>query len=218
MNDYRKLTKEDIEDTIKIFRDAMFFFAIVAYFTGWVYLNEYLGSFGIYLSNMELPFYYYLIYCYPPFIAIITEPSLSDFIGIVLIIIFSGFCFYSYRVKDLYGYVAAFFLFLCIIGVSFNLAVTKSSKHSLYVKSGGGKKINFHFKKEIGQKLDNELGRTLLNDNLNGSLRLIWRTKTDVYVVRSSKSNEEKLKSIHPTYRIPIKNFHYSQTIGNSSL
>ena len=204
-----------VKNIIAVLRDTIVFFAILLYFVGWVYLNEYLSHFGIYLSNLELPFYYYFIYSYSPIFSALLDPSLADILRFIVLVTLIIICVFSYKKSAKYGHISATALCVGIFLIFFHLALEKSHLHASYVINGGGKKIKFIFKEDVLKKYEKELRHGILKDNAESNLRLVWRTDKEVYAVRI----RNKLDPSRPivTYRIPNDLFLMTEVVGNYS-
>ena len=207
----RKLQLSDFKESIAIFRDLIIFFAIISYFMGWVYLNQYLGHFGLYLANIDIPFHYYFIFSYPPVFEAIHDPTWSDGLKLLILAISILACVVAYKMRVMAGYFAVAACFLCVIIVSFQLAVEKSQRHANYVLEGGGKKIAFVFTQDVTRVYGPQIDSTLLKANRDDRLRLVWRTDKEVYAVDVGDSKAPK-----PTYRIPVSSFVFSRAFGNT--
>lgn len=212
MNAFRRqLQLSDFKESVTIFRDLIIFFAIISYFMGWVYLNEYLSHFGLYLANLDIPFHYYFIFSYPPMLEAISEPTWSDGIYALVIIVMISLTVAAYKVRVMAGYFMVAACFLCILLIAFELASGKSQGHARYVLDGGGKKIAFIFDSEIVDVYGSAMADSLQAANIENRLRLVWRTDRDVYVVDVEGQYDGK-----PTFRVPVSSFVFSRVIGNT--
>ena len=52
----------DLASSIALLRDTAIFFAVISYFVGWIYLNEYLRPFGIQLATIKVPLHYVFVF------------------------------------------------------------------------------------------------------------------------------------------------------------
>ena len=208
----RQLELSDFKNSIALLRDMVIFFAIASYFMGWVYLNEYLSAFGLYLANIEIPLYYYFIFSYPPLLSAWHDPSWADLWRLIAVCIAVGACITAYRVRLMAGYFGVIACFLCIIVVGFGLAVEKSKEHARYVLAGGGKQIGFVFDEEIVRIYGPQISTSLLAANEKGHLRLVWSGETETYAVDVGPEAPAKA-----TYRVPHNTFVFSRVFGNVS-
>ena len=208
----RQLQLSDFKESVTLFRDMIIFFAVTSYFLGWVYLNEYLSHFGLYLANLSIPFYYYFIFSCPPLLEAIGNPTWSDGFRLLVLTMSIFACVAGYKVRLMAGYFAVAACFLCILFISFQIALEKSQYHANFVLDGGGKVISFVFTQDVKKTYGELIGSTLLAANKDNRLRLVWRTDKEVYAVDVSC-----VHSIKPTYRIPVSSFVFSRVFGNTS-
>lgn len=203
----------DFSESVALFRDLIIFFAIISYFVGWVYLNEYLSHFGLYLANLEIPFYYYFIFSYPPMIEALAYPTWADGFRVTVILASFAACVAAYRIRLTIGYFAVALCFFTILFISFQIAIDKSQLHARHILNGGGKVIGFVFDVDVADNYRKWIENDLIHASTTGRLRLVWRTEGDVYAVDVGAPS-----SMKPTYRIPTSTFVFSRVIGNTSV
>ena len=217
----RKLQHSDFKMSIALFRDLIIFFAIIFYFSGWVYLNGYLSAFGLYLVNLNVPFYDVFVFSSAPLFQPIYSPTWTDGLSLLAIILFIFICIAAYKVNLMVGCFAVALFFPFLFFITFHTTTATGEKHADYVRKGGGKCIHFFFTQDARTNDDDPIPPTLLEANKNRHLRLIWRTKNEVYAVnvksRCHQSNGKLVDTVTPTYRIPVSSFVFSEVIGNTS-
>ena len=225
MNPFQsKLQHSDFKTSVVLFRDLIIFFAIISYFTGWVYLNEYLRHFGLYLANLNVPFYYIFVFSYPPLLDVIyrlPDPTWEMvcrlLVSLLVLVVSILICMAAYKVSLMVGHFALALFFLAIIFISFYSAVDTSKNHAGFVLNGGGKCIRFFFNEDI-MKSHGDFVPTLLKANEKNHLRLVWRTSEEVYAVNvGSQCGQGTNELVKPTYRIPVSSFLFSEVVGNTS-
>lgn len=216
----RKLQHSDFKTSVALFRDLIIFFAILSYFSGWIYLNSYLSAFGLYLANLNVPFYYVFVFSSAPLFQLIYSPTWTDVLSLLVIIIFIFTCTAGYKMNLMAGCFAVALFFPVLLFIAFSTATATSKRHANYVQKGDGKCIHFFFTQDAMTNDDDPIPPTLLKANENHHLRLIWRTKNEVYAVNVKSRCDQKapfVDTVTPTYRIPVSSFVFSEVIGNPS-
>ena len=217
----RKPQHSDFKMSVALFRDLIIFFAIISYFSGWVYLNEYLSVFGLYLVNLNVPFYYVFVFSYAPLFQPIYSPTWTDGLSLLAIILFIFICIAAYKVNLMVGCFAVAVFFPILLFIVFSTTTATGKSHANSVREGGGKCIHFFFTQDARTNDDDPIPPILLEANNNRHLRLIWRTKNEVYAVnvksRCHQSTGKLVDTVTPTYRIPVSSFVFSEVIGNTS-
>ena len=173
----------DFGRVVAILRDMIIFFAIASYFTGWIYLSTFLNQFGIFLSNIDFPFYYVFVYSYPVVLDLIIQPTFKE-IGALLLFI-GGVTLVLKLVKR--APVLAFFMglgmFVYILVGFFLSAITTGTAHANHILvDGGGKHVVLIFKSE---RIEGYPGLTsdLTRAGDEDRLRLVWHDPDTLYVV-----------------------------------
>ena len=201
----------DVFAIVNISGKLLIYFSIVSYFTGWIYTNEYLSHFGLYVSNLDISFHHVFVYSYAPLLEAIYSPNYKDWIRLLVLLSSFAGCVYVYRWNTFAGNCTAVAYFLLILYLAFEIALEKGQIHASYVLNGGGKVIEFVFVPQIQSSIGNSATLALLKANQNGALRLVWRTETDTHAVDVLDNQVPK-----HTYRIPVDLFLFSHVQGNT--
>ena len=204
----------DMRVAVELLRNAVIFFAVISYFVGWIYLNEYLRIFGLSLSNLDIPLYYVFVFSYVPLLDVFYERAWLDVVMLIILLAFILGCITVFKWKWLAPYDHARYpLFLMgvvlILLISFQLARQTGWRHGFNVLGGGGKAINFVFRDEIENGVKHKrISRLKTANSFDGDcLRLVWRSKETIYVVDTCDAKNGK-----PTYGIPVSAIVISDT------
>ena len=206
----------DLGLPVALLRDAVIFFAVISYFVGWIYLNEYLRIFGLSLSNLDIPPYYVFVFSYVPLLDVFYERAWWDVVILITLFVLILGCISVFRCKRLLlpPYKSARYpLFLIgvvfILLMSFQLARQTGWRDGFKVLGGGGKAINFVFSDEIENGIEHKRIKRLKKANsFDGDcLRLVWQSKETIYVVDACD-----VKNGNPTYGIPVSAIVISDT------
>ena len=197
----------DLEGSVGLLRDAVIFFGIISYFVGWIYLNEYLRIFGLYLANLEVPVHYVFVFSYAPLLEILYEPTFWGIIKLIFLLmtIFISIAVYRSSLTIRYGVILLGFLFILLI--SFQMARETGRRHAIHVLDGGGQVIRFAFTGKITPNHKDVMVASLHDSNSvkNDCLRVVWRASQAVYVADLCDDRT-------PTYRVPTSSFLVSET------
>ena len=207
---HREVQPSNLGESIALLRDTAIFFAVVSYFVGWVYLNEYLRNFGIYLANLNVPLHYVFVFSYEPLLDAIFPPKLGGILKLLGLMIFILICVVAYKSRLVAGYAVALVCSLAILAISFHIARETGRRDASIVLGGGGKPIRFVFDPQVMDNLDHIIASDLELANSEEShpcLRLIWRTDKEVYAVAAGGCDGRKR-----TFRIPVSTFVFSET------
>ena len=206
----------DLGVPVALLRDAVIFFAVISYFVGWIYLNEYLRIFGLSLSNLAVPPYYVFVFSYVPLLDVFYEQAWWDVVMLILLLALILGCIAVFRWKRLLLYPyknARYPLFLIgvvlILLFSFQLARQTGWRDGFKVLNGGGKAINFVFDDKIEKEIKHKrISRLKTANSLDGDcLRLVWRSQETIYVVDVCDVGNG-----NPTYGIPVSAIVISDT------
>ena len=226
--------RSDLEASVGLLRDIVIFFAIISYFIGWIYLNEYLKEFGLSLASLSIPPHYIFVFSYPPLLRPFDEPTWTgfffSFFKMIVLFIFILGCISAYKLpliaryfrsrkesterdmtpstRDRYALVSypmIMIAFLVIIITSFFMARETAKEHAQAVLDGDGKAIRFVFKAET---LTKEIGRRheMVRDLLDANSR-------DFECFRLIWQSQETVYVLNrcnekfPTYSIPVSAF-----------
>ena len=189
----------DLEALVALLRDTVIFFGIISYFVGWIYLNEYLRQFGLYLANLEIPIHYVFVFSYAPLLDVLYEPTFSGVMKLIFLLVLIFGCIAAYRSSQIVRYPVILVGFLFILLISFQTAREAGRLHAFKVLNGDGKAIRFVFKPSITGNSDHAMLRGLIRSNSRDTacLRLVWQTAETVYAVDWCDVRK-------PTYRIPM--------------
>ena len=203
----------DLEGSVGLLRDAVIFFGIISYFVGWIYLNEYLRVFGLYLANLEVPIHYVFVFSYAPLLDILYEPTFWGVMKLIflLLIIFISIAVYRSSLMIRYGVILLGFLFILL--VTFQMARETGRLHAIHVLDGGGQVIRFAFADGITADHEEEMVSRLHFWNSlkeDDCLRVVWTAAKAVYVANLCDKKK-------PTYRVPISSFLVSETYPSIS-
>ena len=201
----------DLTSSIALLRDTVIFFAVIFYFVGWIYLNEYLRPFGIYLANLNVPLHYVFVFSYAPLLDPFYDWSWLRIFKFLVLVLFIFISVVAYKSRRAVGYTVAILFSLFIIGLSFNIAREIGEKHADDIlKHKGGKPIRFVFDPKTMTNLDDAIVSDLqwTNSQKPPCLRLVWKTNEEIYAVDVCQNRKD-------TYRIPISAFTFSKTYGS---
>ena len=204
----RDLKRSDLVVSIRLFRDSIIFFAILSYFVGWIYINEYLRSFGIFVAHLDIPVHYILVFSYAPLIDAVVNPTWLVARLLLVLVVLIIVCLVAYRRNLVLGYSATLVCSLGVLMIFFILARERAGLHSDEVLEGGGKPIRFAFTKDVKDNPGSVISPLLFGANEEQSgycLRLVWRTEKDIYVVNAKCDERQR------TYRIPVSSFFFSE-------
>ena len=183
---------------------------------GWIYLNEYLSHFGLYLANLTVPFHYIFVFSYAPLLDTINDPSGQDYLRLLILVLLIFGCIVAYKRGLVFGYLATLLCFFFVLFIFFQVARDRGKLLADHVLTeGGGQPIRFDFKGHVRARSvggDSVISRKLITDNDEETapcLRLIWRTEEAVYVFNQCGLSKK------PVYRIPVSTFVFLEKFQN---
>lgn len=164
----------ETEDYLKVLRNLIFFIAIYLYFTGWVYIYYYLDNFGISLSSLDTPLYFFFVYSY----TVISDGKmwLGAVTAVAVVVLF---LLQRYK-REL---VKKFVLTLLLAGLfplSFYLAKSSGRRQAVLMRMGSAKPVRFVLKKDAQESYPEDF--KLANEA--ESLKLIFQTEDRFYALQ----------------------------------
>jgi hypothetical protein len=191
-------------DFLKTVRDITFIIAIYLYFAGWIYIYRYFDFFGLSIRQVDMDFYYFIVYSLNVLVYLIKH----WFIAVPVLILAIALIRYVKR-KEI-PYIICIALFAGIYFAALNAAVYAAQTDMLY-NGSGLKNISFVLKKEAPEAksakydllkdsttipgapemISNEI--TMANDSC--ALRLIIATKEDYFVIKADTAAKD-MKSV----------------------
>jgi hypothetical protein len=181
--------QEKSRDFLATLRDVSLICAVYLYFVGWVYEYYFLGHFGLALTSVEIPVYYFFIYAFS---------ALSYYFSFILIISAIVICYVailvflslSSNVRSKLQKIGMYLLcvnLVMLFPVSFYGAKEAAETRAKEIRLGRypSKTITLIFKKELADEFPKELTAA----NARGDLKLLTHTK-DVYFVFRQIQNE----------------------------
>jgi hypothetical protein len=191
--------KKDVPEAkglLTILKDLAILVSVYLYFTGWVYHYYLFTHFGVSLSSLDIPIYYFFIYSQP----VIYENKIwYIFATVIFILILLLSKYVAKRItkdsteakkKELelskWGIIS---LLVFLLPLSFHLARRTAITRALSMRNGYAQKISFIFKQDANGKYPEEF----INANGSGKLRLLNQTKDRFFVFYQPKSEEPEM-------------------------
>jgi hypothetical protein len=178
-------------DILAVLRNAVFFIATYLYFTGWVYVYYFLRDFGIALSSVNTPVYYFFVYSYG-----VMESNFFWLLLIVVGVIVSLMLCRKYKLENMRNWLVVLIL-AAIFPISFYAAVRTAHKQALALRRGIAKSISFTLRKDVSENYPEEF----LEANSNGDLKVVFQTEDRFYVL-SQPITEDQVLPIAYTFTI----------------
>ena len=184
-----KSDKNEKKDLPSILRNLVFFIAVYLYFIGWIYEFYYYRNFGIPLSALDIPVYYFFIFSYSAVeFKIIWYVIL---IGILILLVFIP--------RDAIRKWAIVFYMIILFPLSFYLAKSASDQYALKVRRGSAKTISFVLKGDASNRYPPEF----LSANERGDLRFLTQTKDRFYVFLQPIDPDQPVLPVASSYIVP---------------
>jgi hypothetical protein len=174
-------------ELFSVLKNVVFIFALYLYFAGWLHAYYFFQQFGISLSSVDIPVYYFFIYSYSVFL------TFWGFV-VLLFLITALTLAVKCRPRGAYLFVIAFILLFPAIFYAARAAGTRDANEK---RSGYAKTVEFIFKKDAAEKLDTEF----VELNAKGQLQLLTLTK-DRYLVFHQPRGEGGAQPNATTYSI----------------
>lgn len=150
-----------------IAKNAIFVLAIYAYFAGWVYSYFLYNHFGIPLTSVEIPVYFFFIYSY----SVIANWWIALACTVIVIVV--------YLIAINWPRVAVPVM-IVLFPLVFYVSKDQAEMVAKEIRSGNAKTITFIFKEGTGEVLPQDF----LDANKKRSLRLITLTPDRFYVLQ----------------------------------
>jgi hypothetical protein len=186
-------------------RDVSLILAVYLYFAGWTYQFYFLGHFGVALTALEIPVYYFFLYA---FSAITFYTSLIVLLSILVILCVMTLTMLSLpgRIKQRLHTSSKFIFILTLIllfPILFYAAKEAGEIRAKELRTGrySSKSVKFLLKPELAKRYPKEL----LSANEMGKLKLLVHNK-DFYFIFWQIENESVGSKAVPygyTYHVP---------------
>lgn len=194
---------------------------VVAYYSGWIYLNEYLGNFGLYLTNLDISVQYCILISYAPLISGLYDPIDNDLLWLFMLII----SFITISVIEIKNGMMKHLLVISMFAIGLisinNLSTSAANKHANYVLNGGGKIISIAKRNNAAADKKDPFSSGIITElnesNERGLLRFVWQTNDFIYVAKSQTGCRKSNDCKGVAYRIPNESILYYRIIGNKS-
>ena len=163
-------------DFVSVVSTAVLILGIYSYFFGWTYAYYLFDHFGISITAIEVPVYYFFVYSY----AVIGEGwagAISVSVGIVV-----------YGLWTRFPKVAVLIVIILLL-VGFHIAQEKGITRAREIRAGQAKTITFLIKKQAEELLPKEF----LTANKNHALKLIVHTPERFYVLHQPYGEENAI-------------------------
>ena len=191
-------------DFLKTVRDITFILATYLYFAGWIYIYRYFDFFGLSIRQVDMDFYYFIVYSLNVLVYLIkhwfiTGPALILAVALI-----------RYVKRRETPYIICVALFGGLYFASLNAAENAAETDMLY-NGSGLKNISFVLKKEATEaKADKYrlptdtttipgapemISKEITMANDSSGLRLIIATKEDYFVLKADTAATD-LKSV----------------------
>jgi len=170
--------KETLLGNIKSF---LIFFAIYLYFAGWTYDFILFKEFGLSLNELDIPFYYFLMYSFP---------VVADHIIFVTSLLIAGGVL-IYFSGTFWGRIILPVSLLLLFPTTYLLSVNTAKSYAGEIRlSGGGDRlpIRFHLKKIDALKLESDM-EGFHDLNKKWKLKLLTQTSQNYYALYAYKTN-----------------------------
>lgn len=194
----------------------------LAYFTGWIYLNDYFGVFGVSLSDVNPPLQHYFIYA---FASLLSWARSGYWIGWILLAglgCFAALALWPAQQRQVLRNAA-----LSVVGVLVSFAAFALARHEgaedarTLARGDSGRRAFIVFSSGTQDLLQKRSDR-VLEWNSRGELRLVWQDKDYTYVVLSyfdaGKVSSDGRVVTTPTYRFPASSIEYMMLVDVSRM
>lgn len=161
-----------------IAKNAIFVLAIYAYFAGWVYSYFLYNHFGIPLTSVEIPVYFFFIYSY----SVISNWWIALACAFIVIIVY---------LMAIYWPRVAVLVMIVLFPLVFYVSKERADRVAKEIRTGNAKTITFTFKKE--KEMEKVLPQDFLDANKKQSLRLITLTPDRFYVLQQPPGEENEI-------------------------
>ncbi len=175
---------------LSLFSQSQFIIGVCLYFIGWIYIYYLYDNFGIPLSSVDIPFYYFFIYSY--------SAIMNRFSIIVLILFFAiSILIFTFYKKNWIIFPVSIFLFLIL----FLLAQRQANQQAFLLRDGNARTIKFYLK---GEQF-NFYPEQFIKANKDEELKLFSKTKDKYFVFFQPKDEKpSKRLGFAYVYEVPI--------------
>lgn len=168
-------------------RPILYLAPIVAFFLGWIYLNEYFATLSVSRRDLGLNVYDIYVYAFAPFLSFAQTRELSGWVFVVASIVLGVVYGAQRETASVRRRLLTLLAFLFFVGSTYGFASSTGENDARQILRGCvGKAVVLTFGPNLTG--DDKVDAALTNANSEFRLRLLWQAEDYVYVLPLAQS------------------------------
>lgn len=181
----RASSKNEKDGVVALAKNVIFVLAIYAYFIGWVYSYYLFHHFGITLTSVEIPFYFFFIYSYP-----VIESVIESWLALAIVFVISSVVYLL--TVTWHRPVVVVVILVAMFPLAFSYSRDEADRQARLMRDGYNvKPISLTFKDGAARQLPKEF----IEANKDRELKLITQTPGRLFILYQSQGESSQIPS-----------------------